>query len=157
MRIATLVPALLLGACGVAESAPVDDAANPPRWGLWQVERMPTRIIRNGVEVPMGESRGHGDERFTDVYGKLGLSGRKDLAALTLLADALKGTLAVLIASHLQTGVPLIACGIAAASPAMAASLSDGKVSSRDVNDFTIICHLITSGGSNRVPGNVRL
>ena len=31
-------------------------------------------------------------------------TGRKDLAALTLLADALKGTLAVLIADHFDTG-----------------------------------------------------
>ena len=42
-------------------------------------------------------------------------TGRKDLAALTLLADALKGTIAVLIAMHVDDGSAPIRLGILAA------------------------------------------
>lgn len=72
---------LLLAGCGAASGsaggsagrATGDDPANAPRWGLWEMERLPTRIVKNGTELPMGESTGPDDERFTDVYGTLGL------------------------------------------------------------------------------------
>ncbi len=41
-------------------------------------------------------------------------TGRKDLAALTLLGDALKGTLAVLIAAHLAGPAGALAAGLGA-------------------------------------------
>ena len=50
-------------------------------------------------------------------------SGRKDLAALTLLADALKGTLAVLVAAHVQTASAPTPLGIAAAAGAFVGHL----------------------------------
>ena len=45
-------------------------------------------------------------------------SGRKDLAAVTLVADALKGTVAILIAAHFDSGVAPIHLGVAAAGGA---------------------------------------
>jgi glycerol-3-phosphate acyltransferase PlsY len=45
-------------------------------------------------------------------------TGRKDLAALTLIADALKGTIAVLVAIHFDAGQGLLALGPAAAAGA---------------------------------------
>lgn len=42
-------------------------------------------------------------------------TGRRDLAALTLLADALKGTLAVLVAAHFDDGAAPLHLGVAAA------------------------------------------
>ena len=45
-------------------------------------------------------------------------TGRKDLAALTLVADALKGTIAVLIAAHFDDGAAPIQLGVLAASGA---------------------------------------
>ena len=42
-------------------------------------------------------------------------SGRKDLAAVTLLADVIKGTIAVLIAAHFDNGTAPIHLGVAAA------------------------------------------
>lgn len=45
-------------------------------------------------------------------------SGRKDLAAVTLLGDALKGTIAVLIAMHVDAGPTPLTMGSAAAAGA---------------------------------------
>jgi glycerol-3-phosphate acyltransferase PlsY len=45
-------------------------------------------------------------------------TGRKDLAALTLIADALKGTIAVLVAMHFDTGAGPIGLGLVAAAGA---------------------------------------
>ncbi len=42
-------------------------------------------------------------------------TGRKDLAAITLVADALKGTIAVLVAAHFDDGGAPVPLGIAAA------------------------------------------
>ncbi len=42
-------------------------------------------------------------------------TGRKDLAAMTLIADALKGTIAVLVAAHFDDGTAPIHLGVLAA------------------------------------------
>ncbi len=42
-------------------------------------------------------------------------TGRKDLAAITLMADALKGTIPVLIAAHFDNGIALVHLAVAAA------------------------------------------
>lgn len=42
-------------------------------------------------------------------------TGRKDLAAITLLADALKGAIAVLVVTHFDHGTAAVQLGIAAA------------------------------------------
>jgi glycerol-3-phosphate acyltransferase PlsY len=45
-------------------------------------------------------------------------SGRKDLAAITLIADALKGTIAVLVCIHFDAGQGPLALGLVAAAGA---------------------------------------
>lgn len=84
----TTIPiALLLAGCGMAESAPADDPANPPRYGLWEVERLPTRVVRNGLEAPKG---GEGPGSFIDVYGglKLGMPDGTEACGEPRPADA---------------------------------------------------------------------
>ena len=65
-----------------------------------------------GVEDP----RGIGSKNIgaTNVLR----TGRKDLAAITLVADALKGTVAVLVAAHFDDGAAPIHLGILAAAGA---------------------------------------
>ena len=46
-------------------------------------------------------------------------TGRKDLAAITLIADALKGTIPVLIAAHYDDGASAVHLGVAAALGAL--------------------------------------
>jgi hypothetical protein len=84
----TLLPiALLLAGCGAADGPPADDPANPPRYGLWEVERLPTRVVRNGLEAPKG---GEGPGSFISVYGglKLGMPDGKEACGEPRPADA---------------------------------------------------------------------
>lgn len=65
-----------------------------------------------GVADP--RSIGSGNIGATNVLR----SGRKDLAAITLIADALKGTIAVLVAAHFDAGQGPLALGLVAAAGA---------------------------------------
>jgi acyl phosphate:glycerol-3-phosphate acyltransferase len=68
-------------------------------------------IISRLGGVPDPRGIGSGNIGATNVLR----SGRKDLAALTLLADALKGTFAVLIAAHFDDGHAPVPLAVAAA------------------------------------------
>jgi glycerol-3-phosphate acyltransferase PlsY len=71
-------------------------------------------LVTRAAGVADPRSIGSGNIGATNVLR----SGRKDLAAITLIADALKGTIAVIIAAHFDVGQAPLALGLVAAAGA---------------------------------------